>query len=84
MLSLLLNKCQSRVISIFIDVVIFGEFEGGFFLDIQQQNSSFDSEFVDVLKCNHFPCVNTEPHMYFSLHMDIGQQIDVNFAPRYR
>ena len=31
MLSLLLNKCQSRVISIFIDVVIFGEFEGGFF-----------------------------------------------------
>ena len=31
MLSLLLNKCQSRVISIFIDVVIFGKFEGGFF-----------------------------------------------------
>ena len=30
MLSLLLNKCQSRVISISIDVVIFGEFEGGF------------------------------------------------------
>ena len=54
------------------------------FLDIQQQNSLFDSEFVDVLKCNHCPCVNTEPHMYFSLLMDIGQQIDVNFAPRYR
>ena len=30
MLSLLLNKCQSSVISIFTDVVIFGEFEGGF------------------------------------------------------
>ena len=54
------------------------------FLDIQQQNSLFDSEFVDVLNCNHFPCVNTEQHMYFSLLMDIGQQIDVNFAPRYR
>lgn len=54
------------------------------FLDIQQQNSLFDSEFVDVLKCNHFPCVNMEQHMHFSLLMDIGQQIDVNFAPRYR
>ena len=53
-------------------------------LDIQQQNSLFDSEFVDVLKCNHFPCVNTEQHMYFSLLMYIGQQTDVNFAPRYR
>ena len=56
----------------------------GIFLDIQQQNSLFDSEFVDVLKCNHFPCVNMEQHMHFSLLMDIGQQIDVNFAPRYR
>ena len=33
------------------------------FLDIQQQNSSFDSEFADVLKCNHCPCVNMEQQM---------------------
>ena len=33
------------------------------FLDIQQQNSLFDSEFADVLKCNHCPCVNMEQQM---------------------
>ena len=54
------------------------------FSDIQQQNSLFYSEFVDVQKCNHCSCVNVEQHMYFSLLMDIGQQTDVNFAPRYR
>ena len=52
------------------------------FLDIQQQNSLFDSEFVDVLKCNHCPYVNMEQHMHLSLLMYIGQQTDVNFVAR--
>ena len=52
------------------------------FLDIQLQNSLFHSEFVEVLKCNHCPCVNMEQHMYLSLLMYIGQQTDVNFVVR--
>ena len=54
--------------------------KNSYLLGYPTKNSLFDSEFVDVLKCNHCPCVNMEQHMHLSLLMYIGQQTDVNFV----
>ena len=90
-------QCHSHLFPVLISIIVklasipkqplsellsLSYWKNSYLLGYPTKNSLFDSEFVDVLKCNHCPCVNMEQHMYLSLLMYIGQQTDVNFVVR--